>query len=81
MYGGAMTLRVCGIFFSFCFLSVQVAGAQVRQVSGRVTNAETGQGLSEATVSVSGTRIVAQTGNEGNYVLNAPDGDRYAALR
>jgi TonB-linked SusC/RagA family outer membrane protein len=81
MYGGAMTLRVWGIFFSFCFLSVQVAGAQVRQVSGRVTNAETGQGLSEATISVSGTRIVAQTGNEGNYILNAPDGDLTLVVR
>jgi TonB-linked SusC/RagA family outer membrane protein len=76
-----MTLRVWGIFFSFCFLSVQVAGAQVRQVSGRVTNAETGQGLSEATISVSGTRIVAQTGNEGNYILNAPDGDLTLVVR
>jgi TonB-linked SusC/RagA family outer membrane protein len=76
-----MTLRVWGIFFSFCFLSVQLAGAQVRQVSGRVTNAETGQGLSEATVSVSGTRIVAQTGNQGNYVLNAPDGDLTLVVR
>ena len=76
-----MTLRVWGIFFSFCFLSVQLAGAQVRQVTGRVTNAETGQGLSEATVSVSGTRILAQTGNEGNYVLNAPDGDLTLVVR
>jgi TonB-linked SusC/RagA family outer membrane protein len=76
-----MTLRVWGIFLSSCFLSVQLASAQVRQVSGRVTNAETGQGLSEATVSVSGTRILAQTGNDGNYVLNAPDGDLNLVVR
>ena len=31
-----MTLRVWGIFLSFCLLSVQLAGAQVRQVTGRV---------------------------------------------
>ena len=76
-----MTLRVWGIFLSFCLLSVQLAGAQVRQVTGRVTNSETGQGLPEATVSVNGTRILAQTGNEGNYVLNAPDGDLSLVVR
>ena len=36
-----MTLRVWGIFLSFCFLSVQLAAAQVRQITGKVTNAET----------------------------------------
>ncbi len=76
-----MTLRVWGIFFSCCFLSVQLAAAQVRQITGKVTNAETGQGLAEATVSVNGTRILAQTGNEGNYVLNAPDGDLTLVVR
>jgi TonB-linked SusC/RagA family outer membrane protein len=76
-----MTQRVWGTFFSLTLLSVQLGMAQVRQVSGRVTNAETGQGLSEATVSVTGTRIVAQTGNDGNYVLNAPDGDLGLVVR
>jgi TonB-linked SusC/RagA family outer membrane protein len=76
-----MTLRVWGTCFSLCLLSVQLAAAQVRQVSGKVTNAETGQGLSEATVSVTGTRIVAQTGTDGNYVLNAPDGDLGLVVR
>ena len=40
-----MTLRVWGIFFSLCLLSVQVAAAQVRQITGRVTNSSTQQGL------------------------------------
>jgi TonB-linked SusC/RagA family outer membrane protein len=70
-----MTLRVWGSFFSLCLLSVLPAAAQVRQVTGRVTNAQTGQGLAEATIAVTGTGIVAQTGADGNYVLNAPDGD------
>ncbi|HEV7366173.1 MAG TPA: SusC/RagA family TonB-linked outer membrane protein [Gemmatimonadales bacterium] len=70
-----MTQRVWGIFFSFCFLSVQLAAAQVRQITGKVTNASTKQELPEATVAVSGTGIVAVTNNEGNYVLNAPAGD------
>jgi TonB-linked SusC/RagA family outer membrane protein len=48
--------------------------AQVRQVAGTVTNAQTGQGVAEATIAVQGTRIVAQTGSDGRYSLNAPEG-------
>jgi TonB-linked SusC/RagA family outer membrane protein len=76
-----MALRVCGTFLSLFLLSVQLAAAQVRQVTGRVTNASTGQGLPEATISVTGTRIVGQTGNDGNFVLNAPDGDLNLVVR
>jgi TonB-linked SusC/RagA family outer membrane protein len=76
-----MTLRVWAILFSFCLLSVQAAAAQVRQISGRVTNATTQQGLGGATIAVSGTGIVAETNNEGNYVLNAPDGDQTLVVR
>ncbi len=75
-----MALRVFGTFLVF-FLPVQLAVAQVRQVTGRVTNAATGQGLAEATISVSGTRIVGQTGTDGNFVLNAPDGDLALTVR
>jgi TonB-linked SusC/RagA family outer membrane protein len=70
-----MTLRVCGMFLSLLLLGVQLAAAQVRQISGRVTNTQTQQGVAGATVAVSGTAIVAETGNDGNYVLNAPAGD------
>jgi TonB-linked SusC/RagA family outer membrane protein len=76
-----MALRVCGTFLSLFLLSVQLVMAQVRQVTGRVTNAATGQGLAEATISVSGTGIVGQTGNDGNFVLNAPDGDLDLVVR
>ena len=70
-----MTVRMWGISLSLCLLSVQLVSAQVRQVSGQVTNSETGEGLPEATVAVSGTRIVAQTGNDGRFSVNVPDGD------
>jgi TonB-linked SusC/RagA family outer membrane protein len=80
-FGGAMTLRVWGSFFSLCLLSAQLAAAQVRQITGKVTNAETREGLSEATISVSGTGIVAQAGSEGNYVVNAPDGAQTLVVR
>ncbi|MFL5401506.1 MAG: SusC/RagA family TonB-linked outer membrane protein [Gemmatimonadales bacterium] len=76
-----MTLRVWGSFFSLFLVWVQLAAAQVRQVTGKVTNAQTGQGLADATLAVTGTSIVAQTGNDGNYLLNAPDGDLNLVVR
>jgi TonB-linked SusC/RagA family outer membrane protein len=76
-----MALRVCGTSVLFTLLSAQLLAAQVRQISGRVTNASTGEGLSEATISVNGTSILAQTGNDGRYVLNAPDGDQTLIVR
>ena len=68
-----MAQRMWGVFVSLCLLGFSVASAQVRQVTGKVTNATTSAGVSEATLSVIGTEIVAQTGNDGNFVLNAPD--------
>jgi TonB-linked SusC/RagA family outer membrane protein len=76
-----MALRVCGLFLSLFLLSVQLLAAQVRQVTGRITNSQTEEGLSGATVAVSGTGIVAETNNEGVYVLNAPDGDQTLVVR
>ncbi len=68
-----MRQRWWGILFALAFLAPGLA-AQVRQVSGRVTNSQTGEGVAEGTVSVTGTRIIAQTGTDGRYSLNAPDG-------
>jgi TonB-dependent starch-binding outer membrane protein SusC len=49
------------------------AAAQVRQVTGTVTNSQTGQGVAEATIAVQGTRIVAQSGPDGRFSVTAPD--------
>ena len=76
-----MAQRVWGTFISLCLLVVPLVSAQVREVTGRVTNVSTGQGLPEATVAVTGTRIVAQTGANGDFALNAPDGDLTLSVR
>jgi TonB-linked SusC/RagA family outer membrane protein len=70
-----MTLRVWGSFFSLLLLTVPAAWAQVRQVTGRVTNAQTGQGVADATVSVGGTGIAVGTTNEGRFSVTVPDRD------
>ena len=76
-----MALRVCGTSLLFSLLCVPLATAQVRQVTGRVTNSQTQEGLPEATVAVSGTSIVAETNTEGNYALNAPAGELTLVVR
>jgi TonB-linked SusC/RagA family outer membrane protein len=76
-----MTLRVWGTFLSLCLLSPQAATAQFRQVSGRVTNSSTQQGVTGATIAVTGTGIVAETNNQGDYTLNAPAGDLDLVVR
>jgi TonB-linked SusC/RagA family outer membrane protein len=76
-----MALRVCGTSLLLSLLCVQVSAAQVRQIRGRITNVQTEQGVSEATVAVLGTQIVAQADNDGRFVLNAPDGPTNLMVR
>jgi TonB-linked SusC/RagA family outer membrane protein len=71
-----MARRLCGAVVSLLLLSgAHGLEAQVRQISGRITNAQTEQAIAEATVAVAGTQIVAQAGNDGHFTLNAPDRD------
>jgi TonB-linked SusC/RagA family outer membrane protein len=70
-----MAQRALGIVLSLCLLTVGVASAQVRQITGRVTNSQTEQAASDVTIAVLGTQIVAQADNDGRFVLNAPDGN------
>jgi TonB-linked SusC/RagA family outer membrane protein len=78
-----MAHRSYGIVIMLLVLLVgaQVGEAQVRQISGRVTNSQTEQGLPEATVAVLGSRVIAQTGNDGTFTLNAPDGPVNLSVR
>ena len=69
-----MAQRMCGAVLTLLLLlGVQVGESQVRQISGRVTASQTEQGLADVSVSVTGTGISVQTGNDGRYTLNAPD--------
>ena len=76
-----MPHRVWGLLAALAILGVPAAAAQVREISGRVTNAQTGQGVTDATLAVQGTRIVAQTAADGRFVFNAPEGDRTLTVR
>ena len=69
-----MPQRWWGLLVPLVLVTSPVLSAQVRQVTGQVTNTQTGDGIGEATIAVTGTRIVAQTAPDGKYSLNAPDG-------
>jgi TonB-linked SusC/RagA family outer membrane protein len=61
--------------------SVPGLSAQVREVAGRVTNEQTGQGVSEAVISVQGTGIAVRSAADGRFVFNIPDGDQLLIVR
>jgi TonB-linked SusC/RagA family outer membrane protein len=72
LWGGCTVLLVAG---------VPAVSAQVREVSGRVTNEQTGQGVGEAVVSVQGTSIAVRSAADGRFVFNVPDGDQTLTVR
>ena len=53
---------------------VQEAAAQSRSISGRVTDAASGQGLPGVTVLAKGTTVGASTSADGSYTLSVPEG-------
>jgi len=56
------------------FLTVFAVNAQVREVSGVVTDAETGEPLVGVNVSVAGTTTGTITAADGSYTINVPSG-------
>jgi TonB-linked SusC/RagA family outer membrane protein len=69
----------------FCLLSAVLAAspvaAQVRELTGQVTNQETGTAVAEAQVSVEGTEISIRTGPDGRFAMNIPGGDQTLTVR
>ncbi|RFP65544.1 SusC/RagA family TonB-linked outer membrane protein [Hymenobacter lapidiphilus] len=51
---------------------LQQAAAQNRQISGRITDRSSGQGLPGVTVLVKGTTIGVSTNADGSYTISAP---------
>ncbi|WP_242923760.1 SusC/RagA family TonB-linked outer membrane protein [Pontibacter liquoris] len=68
-----------------CFLLVtallQQAMAQVRTITGKVTDASTSQPLPGVTVLVKGTTVGTATGADGTYSVNAPENSTTLVFR
>jgi TonB-dependent SusC/RagA subfamily outer membrane receptor len=71
-----MASRLLGFCLLFAFLTASPALAQVRALTGRVTNQETGAPVSEAVISVDRSGISARTGSDGRFSMNVPEGDQ-----
>jgi TonB-linked SusC/RagA family outer membrane protein len=76
-----MASRLLGFCLLSAVLAASPASAQVRELTGRVTNQETGTAVSEAQVSVDGTQISTRSGTDGRFTLNVPDGDQTLTIR
>ena len=76
-----MTHRRWGWCLSFCVLLAPAGRAQVREVSGRVINQQTEQGITDAAITVEGTRIATRSGSDGRFALNVPEGDQTLSAR
>jgi TonB-linked SusC/RagA family outer membrane protein len=62
-------------------LGVAVAWGQQRQITGRVTTVVSAEPVAGANVSVVGTPIAAQTGDDGRFSLAAPGGEVRLVVR
>ncbi len=65
-----LTLIVCVVL-----LSIQIVGAQTRQVTGIVTSADDGFGMPGVSVVIKGTTSGTSTDLDGNYSLSTKSGD------
>ena len=72
----------CAVMALALLLGAVPAAAQTRTITGTVTDAETGQPLEGARVSVRGTALSTTTGAGGRFTLgNVPDGNIVVSIR
>ena len=67
-------MRKTTLFISLlAIISFTQTFAQQKTISGKVTDASTGQPVVGTTVSVKGTKLATQTDNDGNYSISIPN--------
>src|SRR5687768_7698196 len=77
-----MLMRCAVAALALLFVSPFSASAQTRTISGTVTDAQTGQPLEGARVTVRGTTLAASTGSNGQFTLgNVPAADVVVSVR
>ncbi len=73
--------RLLILSFFLVFALLQETVAQVRAITGRVTDASTNQPLPGVSVLVKGTTAGTATGADGTYTLNVPEGSNTLEFR
>ncbi len=67
-------VRSAKALFTLPFLIIISLSANAQKtVTGKVTDASTGQPVIGTTVSVKGTKLATQTDNDGNYTISVPN--------
>src|SRR5688572_14785442 len=80
--GGRMRMRCAVVAVALLVGSALRVSAQTRTVSGTVTDAQTGQPLEGARVTVRGTTLATSTGTTGQFTIgNVPAGDVTVVIR
>jgi len=70
-----MKIKMKLTFLITCILGIQIMVAQTAQVSGKITDAETGDPLVVAQVFVKGTFVGTTTDDQGAFTIEASAGD------
>ena len=70
-----MKIKMKLTFLITCILGIQIMVAQTTQVSGKITDAETGDPLIVAQVFVKGTFVGTTTDDQGAFTIEANAGD------
>jgi len=71
----SMKIKMKLSFLITCILGIQIMVAQTAQVSGKITDAETGDPLIVAQVFVKGTFVGTTTDDQGAFTIEASAGD------
>jgi TonB-linked SusC/RagA family outer membrane protein len=74
------SIRSFGLAVATLLLAAATASAQ-RQITGRVTDKQSGNPIGGSIVSVVGTLITSTTSDDGRFTLNAPSGDAQLSVR
>lgn len=74
-----MQKQLLNMFVLFC-LSIGLAQAQNRTLSGRITDQEDGSPVIGASISIEGTSIATQTDRDGRYTITFAQGSRRVTI-
>lgn len=70
-----MLMKKILLFFVTIMLSAGLGFAQSRNITGKVTDATTGEGIPFASIQVKGTMTGASADADGNYSINVKSND------
>ncbi|ULQ51255.1 SusC/RagA family TonB-linked outer membrane protein [Flavihumibacter fluvii] len=68
--------KLTGLVWSLLLFTALTVQAQVREISGKITDQKDGSPLAGATITVKGTNVSTATGADGTFVISVPAGSK-----